>query len=272
MAFSPRAEALLYEAKRISSKLNSKLVLIHAGNKSEELIQQLDELLVRVNIKKEFVQIIWEEGKPVDVLCRVSKREKIDLLILGAMQNEAMFRYYMGSVARKISRKPPCTLLLVTHPSKNESSLNSVVVNGINHAKTDKTIETALAFVNQFDVGNVMIVEEVSNKKVKTKIDDDESLKKAAAEKERVQSEEEKRVHEIINHTTTKGRAKIETKCVFGKLGYSIGHFAEIKKSDLLVMNSPDKKLGLLDKFFPHDLEYILSDLPCDLMIVERND
>lgn len=272
MAFSPRAEALLYEAKRISQKLNSKLVLIHAGNKTDELILQMDGLLDRVGIKKELVQIIWELGNPVDVLCRVSKREHIDLLILGAMQNEAMLRYYIGSVARKISRKPPCTLLLVTHPSKSESSLNSVVVNGINHLKTGKTIETALAFANQFDVREVLVVEEVSNKKVKTKIDDDKTLEIAAAEKLKVQSEEDRRIQEIMDHITNKGRAKIETKCVFGKAGYTIGHFAEVKKSDLLVMNSPDKTLGFLDKFFPHDLEYILSDLPCDLMIVEKND
>ena len=65
-----------------------------------------------------------------------------------------------------------------------------------------------------------------------------------------------------------KGSAKISMKCVFGKEGYSIGHFAEIWGADLLVMNSPDKKLGFLDRFFPHDLEYVLSDMPCDLMIV----
>jgi nucleotide-binding universal stress UspA family protein len=272
LAFSPRAEALLYEAKRISQKLNSKLVLIHAGKKTDELIQKMDNLLDKVEIQKEYVQILWEEGSPVEVLCSVSKRENIDLLILGALQNEAMLSYYIGSVARKISRKPPCTLLLVTHPNKRESNLSSVVVNGLDHAKTGKTIETALSFANQFDVNNVMIVEEVAKQKVKTKIDDDETLAKAKEEKEKVQSAEDKRIQEIINHITNRGRAKIETKCVFGKVGYSIGHFAEVKKADLLVMNSPDKKLGFLDKFFPHDLEYILSDMPCDLMIVEKND
>ena len=233
---------------------------------------RMDDLLDKVGIKKEYVQIIWEEGNPVEVLRSVSKREEVDLLILGAMQHEALFRYYIGSVARKISRKPPCSLLLVTHPSKNESGLDSVVINGIDHPKTKTSIETALTFANQFDVHDVSIVEEVSSKKVKTKIDDDQSVEKAFKEKEVVQSVEDKRIEEIIEHIQNRGRAKIETKCVFGKAGYSISHFAEVKKADLLVVNSPDEKLGFLDKFFPHDLEYILSDLPCDLMIVEKND
>ncbi len=232
----------------------------------------MNELLQKVALKKELVEIIWEEGNPVDVLYSVSKREKIDILILGAMQNEAMLRYYIGSVARKISRKPPCTILLVTHPSKNETGLSSVVVNGINHPKTGNSIETALSFANQFDVSDIVIVEEVPKKQVKTKIDDDKSLIKAAEEKERVRSQEELRIQNIIEKIENKGRAHIQTKCVFGKLGYSIGHFAEVKKTDLLIMNSPDKKLGFFDRFFPHDLEYILSDMPCDLMIVENND
>jgi hypothetical protein len=33
------------------------------------------------------------------------------------------------------------------------------------------------------------------------------------------------------------------------------------------VMNAPSK-LTLWDRLFPHDLEYILSDLPTDVLIV----
>ena len=54
---------------------------------------------------------------------------------------------------------------------------------------------------------------------------------------------------------------------IFGRRGYSIGHFARVKRADLLIMNAPNK-LTLLDRLFPHDLEYILSDLPTDVLIV----
>jgi hypothetical protein len=35
----------------------------------------------------------------------------------------------------------------------------------------------------------------------------------------------------------------------------------------LLVMNAPSH-LSLWDRIFPHDLEYILSDLPTDVLII----
>jgi hypothetical protein len=60
----------------------------------------------------------------------------------------------------------------------------------------------------------------------------------------------------------------VKEHCIFGKKGYSIGHFAETSKADLLMVNSPDTKLGFLDRVFTHDLEYILSDMPCDILIV----
>lgn len=245
--------------------------MIHAGEKNERAVAQMKSLLERVGLSEEETQIIWKEGKPVEVLHKVCQRENIDLLVLGAIRNEAFLRYYMGSIARKISRNPPCNLLLVTNPSKKSSRLNSIVVSGINHPKTANTIDTALEFSKQFEVKDISIVEEVKPTKVSTRINDEKSLEIAFSEKEALQQIENQRIQQILEPIRDKVDAVISQKCVFGKEGYSIGHFAEVKKADLLVMNSPDKKLGIFDRFFPHDLEYVLSDLPCDLMIVHQS-
>ncbi len=259
---------MLYEAKRISQRLKGRLILIHVGEKNNELENKLNELLKRVGIEKESTKIIWQQGKPVEVISEVCIEEKVDLLILGAVQNEDMLRYYIGSVARRISRKPPCSLLLVTNPQKKSSELSSIVINGINHPKTEATILKALEFSQSFETKKVFIVEEVKSSKLKTRIDDDETLEQAFIEKETFIKAENERIADFLRPLKSDFSAKIEMKCVFGKEGYSIGHFAEVIGANLLVMNSPDKKLGFLDRFFPHDLEYVLSDMPCDLMIV----
>ena len=64
-----------------------------------------------------------------------------------------------------------------------------------------------------------------------------------------------------------KNNIKIKSQPIFGTSGYSIGHYAEVVRADLLVMNAP-KKSGLLDRIFPHDIEYILTELPSDVLIV----
>jgi nucleotide-binding universal stress UspA family protein len=61
---------------------------------------------------------------------------------------------------------------------------------------------------------------------------------------------------------------RANTKIISGKPGYAIASYARKKQADLLIVNSPDSKLGLIDRLFTHDMEYILADLPCDVLIV----
>ena len=44
------------------------------------------------------------------------KKEQIDLLVLGALQQENIFKYYVGSIAREVTRKAPCSILLLIKP------------------------------------------------------------------------------------------------------------------------------------------------------------
>ena len=59
----------------------------------------------------------------------------------------------------------------------------------------------------------------------------------------------------------------INSQPIFGKRGYSIGHYAQVVRADLLVMNPPSK-VSFCDKLFPNDIEYILEDLPTDVLII----
>jgi nucleotide-binding universal stress UspA family protein len=79
--------------------------------------------------------------------------------------------------------------------------------------------------------------------------------------------EESNTLHSLIAQCDT-GNLKINEKVIKGKTGYAIRQYAETKKADLLVINSPDMNLTFFDRIFAHDIEYILADLPCNLLIV----
>jgi nucleotide-binding universal stress UspA family protein len=258
----------LCEAKRISERLQSRLTLIHAGPKSDVAEGKVDRLLEKVGLDKSLLKIIWKDGKPEKVLTAVCVAENVDLLILGAIKHEDLLKHYIGSVARKISRNPPCSLLLITNPQLRSQALTKVVLNGLQHKKTKNTIEKGVHFATAFNVKKISVVEEINPKEVKTQIEDNLTLELAFHEREELQKQENKRTFKILESLPIHPRTEVSVRCVFGKKGYSISHFAEVKKASLLVMNSPDNKLGFLDRFFPHDLEYVLSDMPCDLMIV----
>jgi nucleotide-binding universal stress UspA family protein len=85
--------------------------------------------------------------------------------------------------------------------------------------------------------------------------------------KEKIFEDENKRLDDILKCADC-GTLKVNVERIDGKPGYVITQYAREQKADLLVLNSPDTKLNLIDRVFPHDIEYALADLPCDLLIV----
>jgi nucleotide-binding universal stress UspA family protein len=61
---------------------------------------------------------------------------------------------------------------------------------------------------------------------------------------------------------------KINIKMLSGKSGFELCKFAQRKQADWLVVGSPARRFKLFDRVFPHDLEYVFADLPCNLLIV----
>ena len=267
LAFSPNLKANLCEAVRLANMFDAQLVGVHVGGNSEEKQQQLNSILKQVPKSLKPLKTVWKKGKPVDVILETCSSEKIDLLILGALQQENIYKYYVGSIARKLTRKAPCSVLLLIKPSIERIPCKHIVVNGLADEKTKETIKIACKIANNLDCKRVTIVEEISQSELHVKVSDDKTLRKATITKERIKKREDLRVKNILKDINCSD-ILIKTQSIFGRRGYSIGHYAKVKRADLLVMNAPTK-LSLLDRIFPHDIEYILSELPTDVLIVK---
>jgi nucleotide-binding universal stress UspA family protein len=270
VAFSPNLKANLYEAARLSLFFESKLVLIHVGEKSDEKKQQILDIIqpfVKDNLNYD---VVFKTGNPVDVILSVSEEKKVDLLILGALQKENFVQYYLGTIARKITRQANCSILLLIKPSVERIPCKHVVVNGLDNPKTKQAIATAFYMSYKLQSKKITIVEEITKQEVAVSVDDDESLRKSTIIKARLKIREDSRVNSIISEIpeTYKSNIVTKTQSIFGTRGYSIGHYAQFVRADLLVMNAPTKT-SFWDRLFPHDIEYILSELPTDVLIIQ---
>jgi nucleotide-binding universal stress UspA family protein len=267
IAFSPNLKPNIFEAVRLANMFNAELVGVHVGAKSQQKKIDLTALLSAADPLKKSFKAIWKEGNPVDVILETCALENINMLILGALQKENLLKYYVGSIARKITRKAPCSVLLLIKPSLKRVPCNHIVVNGLKDERTEETIKTAFLFAKNLECGKITIVEEVSQNELHVKVNDDKTLRRATITKERLKTREDQRVKTILKDINCED-ITIKTQSIFGKRGYSIGHYAKVKRADLLIMNAPNK-LGFFDRIFPHDLEYILSQLPTDVLIVK---
>lgn len=269
IAFSPNLKANVFETLRLGSLVKAKVVLVHVGNKTVEKEQKIAEYCNAFPEFKDQISIVWKSGDPVDIIIGACNEYKADLLILGAAKREKLMKYYLGSIARKIAKKAPCSLLLFIKPSIERVPCRHIVVNGLEHPKTNNTIEASFEFANAIGSNKITIVEEISQSEVTIQVEDDKSLEKSNLLKEQLLERETSRITTILNtiDASLKENITIKSQGIFGKRGYSIGHYAKVQRADLLVMNKPEKS-SFLDKIFPQDIDYILSELPTDVLII----
>lgn len=247
ITFSDKMEARINESLRIRDMIGEKLFLIHIGQKTASYEARLEEVLKKAGEDSSKLEIVFEDGDPVNAILKVCREKKIDLVIAGAQPREGLLKYYIGSVARRLVRSSDCSILLMTRPSKLKNTCGRIVVKHNDHPKSDYTIKTALQVAIDFGSDKLIIAEE--------------------GPQEPSESRGQK-IMDKLKGIPVAGKPEVSVKPVGSKKGYGISNFTQTQQADLLVLNSPDTKLGFLDRVFTHDLEYVLSELPSDLLIV----
>lgn len=268
VAFSPRLEGLLAEAKLLAETFGARLLLMHIGDRTHGRETTLNEIRARLGIDTPEVRVIWQKGDTVvRSLLALCKRNSVDLLVLGARRRENVLRYYLGSVARGLSRAAKCSLLLLAEPSLGGTSFRRLVVSGVPHPKTIHTMKTAVYFARQVGASDIAVVTELDQPGLAMAMADDSTAGQASLIKKQFTSDQARSLHAMVTQCAP-GEIKVAEEVVPGRPGYAIRKYAEASKADLLVINSPDAKYGLMDRIFTHDMEYILEDLPCNMLIV----
>lgn len=268
VAFSPRLEAVLGEAKRLAETFGAQLLLMHIGDRTRSKEAQLDEIVTRLGIREDKLRVIWHEGDPVDTLLELCKLNIVDLLVLGALRKENVLRYYLGSVARKISRRAKCSVLLLTEPNAEGTRFRKIVVNGVENPKTVHTINTAVYFGKHVKAKDITVATEVHQAGLAMTMASESTAGEVSRIRKEFSEEQTNAVHDIVMNVCQKEGIEIAEKQIKGKPGFAIRQYAENRRADLLVINSPDLKYGLIDRIFTHDMEYILENLPCNVLVV----
>lgn len=265
VAFSPRCDALLSEAFRLKTLFGSELSLIHVGEKTPEAERTMEEKLQAVGHSAHEVHIIWERGNPAKRILAFCRNEKIDLLLAGALKKEKLYEYYIGSVARKILRKAPCSVLMITAPSVQSNPVKRIVIHAENSPYVKRSIQAGLYIARKQKAEIVHIVRELKlyGMTMAKELTEQEYME---TKKELVNTELEK-INALLEGEDTEG-FRINAKVVSGKSGYEISKFTEKVGADLLVTGAPKNKYGLFDRMFPHDLEVLFANLPSNLLVV----
>ncbi|MCI0751081.1 MAG: universal stress protein [Flammeovirgaceae bacterium] len=266
-AFSPRMEALLAEAVRLQKLWNAELLLIHVGIYGEEQMKSLQRALNQAGSDLSNVTLINEEGKPSERILHVCKTQNVDLLIAGALKKENLVKYYLGTVALKILRKANCSVLMLVKPSEQPAPYQHIVINAEDSPYVEDALRVACYIGIQDQSSWLHVIREIKMYGFTM------SATQQGTEKEYDQLRHDlvRQEVEMVEKMLAKiqhDKLKVNIKMLSGKSGFELAKFAERKHADLLVVGAPPRRFSLFDRVFPHDLEYIFADMPCNLLVV----
>ena len=266
-AFSPRAEALLFEAARLTHVFKAYLSILHVGECTLEEKNQISNLLLKHGLTEKQFEIICESGSPSKVILSVCSREKIDLLIAGALQKENLLKYYLGTIGRTILRKSDCSVLMLTNPTEGGMPLNNIVTLAEDSPYIEKAIAASCWLAQALNSKWIHIVCELKMFGLTLSAMDQSSEVEYNRQLHQLVQDEIERVEEILKHLPNPG-AKVNIKVISGKSGFELARFAEKKHADLLVVGAPERRFHFFDRLFRHDLEYVFANMPSNLLIV----
>jgi len=269
LAFSPRVDALLAECSRLKQNWDAELVLIHVGEHGTSQEEKLEELLSKVNLARKDVRVFWERGKPDQRILEVCRKEEVDLLVVGALKRENLVKHYLGTIARKILRRAQCSVLMLVKPAAYAENFRNIVVNAEDSPYVKEELKIACALGLQYPGAWLHIVREVKLYSLSMTAADQYTEQEYEAYRQGLVRAEVEKVNQLLDDIPHED-LKINVKLLSGKSGFELSKFAVRKHADLLIVGASPRKFSFFDRVFPHDLEYIFGDLPCNLLMVSK--
>src|SRR5262245_47616900 len=163
--FSPRFKQVLAEAKRIRDRFSADLHLIHVGKRDQETPRKFSDVLAEVGLPADS-PIHYEEGNPAEAILTALMRERIDMLIAGALEKEVVLHPFLGNVARRLVREANCSVMLFTHPHKPPKPLRRIVFiadrleNGLGALRTTLLLAEAESCERLYVIGIITAFDE----------------------------------------------------------------------------------------------------------------
>lgn len=260
--FSPRFKEVLAEAKRIRDRFGAELHLIHVGKRDQETPVRFSEVLAELGLPPDS-PVHYEEGDPAEAILGAVTREKIDMLIAGALEKEIVLHQFLGNVARRLVREANCSVILFTDPQKKPKPLRRIVFvadpskNGLGALKTTLLLAEAESCERLYVIGIITAFDEARA----SMVSDDANVSAAHKPKH---AEEDALEELVLSAGSTD--VPIETRSIRGATGLAASDFVRSVEADLLVVPLP-KSPGSVQKI-PSNIAWVSDVIPCNLWVI----
>jgi nucleotide-binding universal stress UspA family protein len=259
--FSPRFKQVLAEAQRIRERFSGDLHLIYTGERNEETAKKFHDALAELQLPTDS-QIHYEEGDPADAILRTLAREKIDMVVAGALEKEVVLHPFLGNVARRLVREAPCSVMLFTKPMISPRPLSRIVF------VADYGDHGLQALIRTLPLAAAESCERLYVVRIITTFDEARASIRADTrrhEKSTLDDDEEEALEKFVLSAGAT-EVPIEARCIRGNTGLIASDFVQSVNADLLVV--PLQKKGEASPPLPSNIAWITDVIPCTLWVI----
>lgn len=257
--FSPRFKQVLAEAKRIRERFSADLHLIHVGTRNDDTPRKFAEILEELDLPADSA-IHYEEGDPAEAILALLRRQKIDMLIAGALEKEIVLHQFLGNVARRLVREADCSVMLFTHPQKIPKPLRRMVFIADHSEKGLAALKTTLMLAEAELCERLFVIEIITafdEARASIAVD---AIGNAAPKP--YHAEEDPLEEFVLAAGATE--VPIETRLIRGATGLAASDFVRSVEADLLVVPLLKPAVQQL----PSNIAWVSDVIPCNLWII----
>ena len=257
--FSPRFKQVLAEAKRIQERFSAQLHLIYVGERNEEIAKKFSDVLGQLELPLDS-KIHYEKGDPAGAILRALAREKIDVIVAGALEKEVVLHPFLGNVARRLVREAPCSVMLFTTPATKPEPLRRIVfVAGYSDTRLD-ALKRTLLFAAAESCERLYVI------RIITTFDQARASIRGNQRNPSTPNQDDDEEEELEKFVLSAGATDvpIETRCIRGNTGLAASDFVQSIKADLLVVPLEKKASTQL----PSNIAWVTDVIPCNLWVV----
>ena len=259
--FSPRFKQVLAEAKRIRERFSTDLHLIYAGERNEEIAKKFGNALTQLELPLDS-KIHYEKGDPADAILRSLAREKIDVIVAGALEKEVVLHPFLGNVARRLVREAPCSVMLFTTPATKPEPLRRIVfVADYSDTRLD-ALKRTLLFAGAESCERLYVI------RIITTFDQARASILGNQIKPSKSTEDDDEEEELEKFVLSAGATDVpvETRCIRGNTGLAASDFIQSIKADLLIVPLQKKASGT--QRLPSNIAWVTDVIPCNLWVI----
>ncbi|MEO6970254.1 MAG: universal stress protein [Chthoniobacterales bacterium] len=252
--FSPRFHQVLAEANRVRTRFDSTLSMIYVGKCDAATTRKFSEAVAKLHLPAAS-PVHYEEGDPADSILAAARKLKVELLVAGALEKEAVHRQFLGNVARRLAREAACSVMLFTKPEIDPKPLRHIVLMAEFSEHGQGALRRALHLAERENCERLYVIRSY------TSFDKARAARRGKSGKAsaRTLEEEEIALQEFIL-AAGETKVPIEARCIRGNTGFAASNFVQAVEADLLVVPW-EKKLSAR-------ISWVTEVIPCNLWIV----